>query len=208
MPWFDIPEDRKTLFIEPLYPRGGLLGGSPDAAPKMSKLQALAAARKKKAQEQKSGSTISAVEEPLKELNISEPSEKPKTISYPLSTNTSGTEAKENRRPYTGLKRKNSSPHRKPVQPEGPIQTEVQHACTEEKALKSAAEILAPSAFASTMFSNSPTASRLPQTPNFSLSYTSAPPGDLTDAFAGPSPDDIVIAAQSKGSTQSSLSRK
>jgi elongation factor 1 alpha-like protein len=52
MPWGNIPKHRETTFIAPQMPRGGLLGGS-GAPPKMSKLQALAAARKKKAEEKK-----------------------------------------------------------------------------------------------------------------------------------------------------------
>lgn len=50
MPWGNIPKHRETTFIPPSMPRGGLLGGS-GAPPKMSKLQALAAARKKKLEE-------------------------------------------------------------------------------------------------------------------------------------------------------------
>lgn len=56
-PWFQIPLDRQAdLILEPLYPRlRGLLGGNPAAAAgKMSKLAALAAARKKKEAEQAS----------------------------------------------------------------------------------------------------------------------------------------------------------
>lgn len=52
MPWMNIPGDRKTVFVPPPRPRGGLLGGS-SGGTKMSKLQALAAARKKKTQETK-----------------------------------------------------------------------------------------------------------------------------------------------------------
>lgn len=52
MPWLKIPEHRKTNFITPPRIRGGLLGGS--STPKMSKLQALAAARKRKAEEEAS----------------------------------------------------------------------------------------------------------------------------------------------------------
>lgn len=52
MPWLDVPQHRTTTFLEPIRPRGGLLGGG-DGAPKMSKLQALAAARKKKTEEKK-----------------------------------------------------------------------------------------------------------------------------------------------------------
>jgi elongation factor 1 alpha-like protein len=50
MPWGNIPKHREATFVPPPMPRGGLLGGS-GTAPKMSKLQALAAARKKKAEE-------------------------------------------------------------------------------------------------------------------------------------------------------------
>ncbi|CAG7930556.1 unnamed protein product [Penicillium olsonii] len=48
-PWLNVPAHRKTdILIEPLYPRLGLLGGAPEAGGKVSKLAALAAARKKK----------------------------------------------------------------------------------------------------------------------------------------------------------------
>ncbi|KAL7622315.1 hypothetical protein AAE478_007819 [Parahypoxylon ruwenzoriense] len=52
MPWLNIPKDRETVFIEPPRVRGGLLGGA-SAPGKISKLQALAAARKKKAEDRK-----------------------------------------------------------------------------------------------------------------------------------------------------------
>ncbi|UKZ55171.1 hypothetical protein TrVGV298_008988 [Trichoderma virens] len=52
MPWLDIPRDRETVFIEPPLPRGGLMGGT-GAAPKVSKLQALAALRKKRPKRRK-----------------------------------------------------------------------------------------------------------------------------------------------------------
>jgi elongation factor 1 alpha-like protein len=52
-PWLNIPLDRKAdIIVEPLYPRLGLLGGAPEG--KMSKLAALAAARKKKDSEKSS----------------------------------------------------------------------------------------------------------------------------------------------------------
>ncbi|KAL3460467.1 hypothetical protein BJX64DRAFT_185451 [Aspergillus heterothallicus] len=49
-PWLNIPPHRKgDIIVEPLYPRVGLLGGAPESGGgKMSKLAALAAARKKK----------------------------------------------------------------------------------------------------------------------------------------------------------------
>jgi elongation factor 1 alpha-like protein len=53
-PWFGIPPHRHAnILIEPLYPRLGLLGGSPssEAGGKMSKLAALAAKRRQKENE-------------------------------------------------------------------------------------------------------------------------------------------------------------
>ncbi len=51
-PWLNIQMERRgEILIEPSYPRGRLLGGSPAQGGKVSKLAALAAARKKKDQE-------------------------------------------------------------------------------------------------------------------------------------------------------------
>ncbi|KAA8644287.1 hypothetical protein EYZ11_002850 [Aspergillus tanneri] len=48
-PWLNVPAHRKAdILIEPLYPKLGLLGGAPESSGKVSKLAALAAARKKK----------------------------------------------------------------------------------------------------------------------------------------------------------------
>ncbi|KAG4436574.1 hypothetical protein IFR05_007928 [Cadophora sp. M221] len=190
MPWLDIPQDRQALFIAPLYPRGGLLGGSSDGGPKISKLQALAASRKKKAQEQKSGGN-SGVEKPMENLTLNSSSGKEKGPSSPTKSISRG---------FPIRKRKDSNEHEKAVkpthverQPEPTLDAEM-----EETALDQAE----PSAFANTMFScSSPTtATSRPYPSNFfSLPYsnTAAPP-TTADPFAGPSPDDVVIAAQSK----------
>lgn len=56
-PWLNIPSHRKAdITVEPLYPRMGLLGGASESSGKVSKLAALAAARKKKEGEKASGS--------------------------------------------------------------------------------------------------------------------------------------------------------
>ena len=60
-PWFNIPTHRLAIIlVEPLYPRLGLLGGSPSNATegKMSKLAALAAKRRQK--ENKTASTAAS----------------------------------------------------------------------------------------------------------------------------------------------------
>ena len=58
-PWLNIPLERQgEILLEPLYPRGGLLGGSPNSGgSKVSKLAALTAARKKKENEKQSSAT-------------------------------------------------------------------------------------------------------------------------------------------------------
>ncbi|KAH9210290.1 hypothetical protein DL95DRAFT_526392 [Leptodontidium sp. 2 PMI_412] len=190
MPWLDVPQDRQAILIAPLYPRGGLLGGSSDGAPKMSKLQALAASRKKKAQEQKSGGN-SGVEKPMETLSLNSSSGKEKGPSSPTKSTSRG---------FPIRKRKDSNEHEKATKPTH-VERQPEPApdvAVEETALDQAE----PSAFANTMFSSSSptTTTSRPYSSNlFSLPYsnTAAPP-TTADPFAGPSPDDVVIAAQSK----------
>ncbi|KAL2069407.1 hypothetical protein VTL71DRAFT_14086 [Oculimacula yallundae] len=189
MPWLQTPLDRQTLFIAPLYPRGGLLGGSSDGAPKMSKLQALAAARKKKAQEQKS-SASSGVEQPMENLTLKSSTEKEKRPSSPTKATSRG---------FPIRKRKDSNPHEKAAKPTH-VERETE-LVPDEPMEETALDQAEPSAFANTMFSNnSPTTSTPRQRSSnlFSLPYNSAAAPTNADPFAGPSPDDVVIAAQSK----------
>lgn len=192
MPWLNIPIERQTIFVEPLYPRGGLLGGSSDGAPKMSKLQALAAARKKKAQEQKSGS--SGVDKPMSELSINGASkEEDITETAPKPS-----------REFPLRKRKDSNPHEKPSKAPSP-KKDVERVDPDTQMDIAPVDQAEPSAFASTMFS-----SPMPSAPSanlFTLPYT-ATATTATDPFAGPSPDDVVIAAQSKGPTLPGKSKK
>lgn len=193
MPWLNTPTDRHTVFVEPLYPKGGLPGGSSDGTPKMSKLQALAAARKKKAQEQKSGS--SGVEKPMSELSLN---------GVPKEASATGTSAKPSSRGFPLRKRKDSNPHEKPPKAPSP-KKDTEMAVPDTRMEIAPINQAEPSAFASTMFS-----SPLPSAPSanlFTLPYN-ATATTATDPFAGPSPDDVVIAAQSKGPTLSGNPKK
>jgi elongation factor 1 alpha-like protein len=185
-PWLNTPLERQATFIEPLYPRGGLLGGSSDGAPKMSKLQALAAARRKKAQEQKSSSST-GVEQPMANLTLDSPckSAEPKAGS--------------SSRGFPQRKRKDSNPHEKIPTPIERESTQSNPDIPMETPPLDQAE---PSAFANTMFSNTsqPTSRQHPDS-LFTLPYNAAKTTTIADPFAGPSPDDVVMAAQSKGST-------
>lgn len=205
MRWLQIPGERRTIFVEPSYPHGGLLGGSPDAVPKMSKLQALAAARKKKAQEQKSIASMGVVEKPMGELAISNTSENSDRGS---SSDAASCAARTGPRSYPMRKRKNSSPHRMTPQPVDPIQ-QTSPQPIEYKIPAPSIEQAKPSAFASIMFGNSePTLIHSLPKALFSLPYSANPSAHSTDAFAGPSPDDVVLAAQSKGSVHSAKANK
>ncbi|PBP17260.1 P-loop containing nucleoside triphosphate hydrolase [Diplocarpon rosae] len=182
MPWMNCPMDRQADLIAAPYPRGGLLGGSSDGAPKMSKLQALAAARKRKGQEQKSSESPRA-EKPMASLslNSSTNNEEPRSP------------AKSTSRGFPIRKRKDSNPHEKAAKPSIDRELEpVSDAPTEDPTLERAE----PSAFANTMFSR-PKPS-IPRSHLFSMPYCHNTIPITTDPFAGPSPDDVVIAAQSK----------
>jgi elongation factor 1 alpha-like protein len=192
-PWLSIPADREAVLIAPLYPRGGLLGGASDGVPKMSKLQALAAARKKKAQDEKSGGG-SVVERPMAVLNIGS-DEKPTETVAP----------KPGLRSFPIRKRKDSNPHEK--SPTKPQHIDRSLEIPSESEPVPALDQAPPSAFASTMFSSTFQPQRQPEN-LFTLPYTATVSSPVADPFAGPSPDDVVIAAQSKGSTNSIRTQK
>ncbi len=206
MSWFNVPQERQATFIAPFQPRGGLLGGSSDAAPMMSKLQILAAARKKKAGEQMKGAGVEEVTKPMEGLSLCNITNATRTQGgspQPASSPAPGTQQKENPRMYPRLKRKDSSPHNKTPRPQTPAQ-EIEQPHSPPRQPKPKVETAAPSAFASTMFGGGHSSARQPAMSMFSLPLPMPKEDDKTvqptDAFAGPSPDDVVKAAQSKGS--------
>ncbi|KAI2628867.1 hypothetical protein GGR54DRAFT_367947 [Hypoxylon sp. NC1633] len=202
MPWLDVPRDRQTVFIEPLGVRGGLLGGASTPG-KLSKLQALAAARKKRAEDQKSG-----------EKQLHETAHK---LSNLTTTSRQPESTKENIRPRTG----EISPTRiaaatvsHEVETKSPKVVEHNHVRGQlEKmddapdespgpaasiSLTSPPEIATPSLFAQTLLGSvDKHATSLPRYYPFPyLNSTSS----VADAFSGPSPDDVVLTAQSQAS--------
>lgn len=199
MPWLNVPEDRKAVFIEPLYPRGGLLGGSPDSAPKMSKLQALAAARKKKAQEQGSSSKANA-----ERSTVSLSRDDAESAGTPSPSATATSSQKITTRSFPIRKAQNEA-SQNDYTPQESFSTASQKEEQEPVAAESDPVLeTRPSAFASTMFGNEEKSSQNFQPESlFKLPYNVNGDISITNAFTGPSPDDIVIAAQSKGSTHS-----
>jgi len=163
----------------------------------MSKLQALAAARKNKAQEQKANEST-GVEKPMANLILDSTSKKTKCLDKPSTERLR--EQNSSLRGFPMRKRKDSNPHEKAPVPN--IERESVSDKFDTPMEDTPLDQAEPSAFANTMFST--TSSTTPhQHPNnfFSLPYAAAAATTAPDPFAGPSPDDVVIAAQSKGST-------
>ncbi|KAG4289493.1 elongation factor 1-alpha [Fusarium proliferatum] len=185
MPWMSVPQERQTVFIEPERPRGGLLGGG-EGPPKMSKLQALAAARKKKTEEKKE---LERAGRGLERLSINE-------------------SQKENQ-PILGQVRQAPEPTLRVKSPPQEESTEVAAITDNLKDTDSTPKgwlmdedlpvmmpRAAPSAFAQTLFGSAPSKAPRPDE-IFAMPYTSSPIY-VAEAFAEPSPDDVVLAAQAK----------
>lgn len=203
MPWLNVPKDRETVFVKPPQIPGGLLGGASSTG-KMSKLQALAAARKKKADDQKSE------EKPRQETRQSDhtptPPRRPEfATTSSLTDHLDGLQLKENIRPSastTGetaaLKFENANvegdqmdgTRDTPAKP--PAQVE------ESPSTPAPTETAAPSPFAQALLG--PTNNSTTPTPRyFQFPYMNLP-SSIADVFSAPSPDDVVLKAQSQGS--------
>ncbi|KAK3349987.1 P-loop containing nucleoside triphosphate hydrolase protein [Lasiosphaeria hispida] len=195
MPWGNIPKHRETIFIPPQRPLvGGLLGGS-GSPPKMSKLQKLAAARKKKAEEKSAQEAMEQTRTKMTELSVDDTQR-----------------AKENS-PLAGAfgKRLKTSPStaegRNPLTPAEPIRAEVsqqpleeisnEQATAPEPELVPSPEKAQPSSFAQTLFGYPSDAPKRKRMELYPLPYAYFAPSVL-DAFSKPSPDDVVLAAQAK----------
>jgi elongation factor 1 alpha-like protein len=151
-PWLNVPIERQSVFIAPPYLRGGLLGGSSDKTPKISKLQALAAARKKNAQ-RKTGAS-SDVDQPMTGLRLSQDDQGMKEEKSTSKTLVAEPAPSANKQPSRGFpvrKRKNPSPHRKTSQPAEPIASEPKQKKLGTPVPIPSVDQAKPSAFASTM---------------------------------------------------------
>ncbi|KAF3761409.1 hypothetical protein M406DRAFT_342209 [Cryphonectria parasitica EP155] len=184
MPWLRIPEDRRTVFISPPRPRGGLLGGS-SSQPKMSKLQALAAARKRKAEE----ATL-----PIR----------------PQETSQRGSSQKEAPRKATLAPQAStiSAPNFQ-AQAVSTQSTPLTGSHIDGTSDDATTHMAAPSAFAQTLFKSAseapgPTIRDLYYPPW--MAYTS--PEALKKAFEKPSPDDVVLTAQSQAADSPAAGKK
>lgn len=194
MPWLNTPQHRQTVFIEPTRPRGGLLGGG-DGAPKMSKLQALAAARKKKTEEKKNtpkAEATNGAEGDMKRLSLADKkeNERPGFVKR-QKTSDHDSSIPQNLQPQPAAAPVAAAPS-PPERAVSDVEMKTSH--NEDEAVIAAA--VAPSAFARTLFGSAPPK---PQRDVFSMPYANSS-SFVATAFAKPSPDDVVLTAQAQGS--------
>ncbi|KAE8367854.1 hypothetical protein BDV27DRAFT_123280 [Aspergillus caelatus] len=219
-PWLNVPAHRKAdILIEPLYPRLGLLGGAPESGGKVSKLAALAAARKKK--EGDKASTAAPAQNAEADKTPA-PSTEQKGASLSLRERLAGNgkvqkpEGAQSPRPLGKLSRPGSHSPQKTPSPEpikkngasqvnpGNVQQEItaEPLVKEEEKEQPTVNIRAsPSTFASTIVGDVTRPKMTEPSPLFSasLDLMEIYGQDLTEPFdfTGPSPDDVILNAQS-----------
>ncbi|KAL2861329.1 translation elongation factor EF-1 subunit [Aspergillus pseudodeflectus] len=211
-PWLNVPTHRKADFlVEPLYPRIGLLGGAPESGGgKMSKLAALAAARKKKEGEKAPSPSPATGNNTEPSMNDSKgPSlslRERLSIKQAKQSDTSPSlhDSKKGFGSGQSLSPKKKSPEPSPQTV--PIVIGVEHSAKSEQAdQKEKHQTMniraSPSTFASTIIGEN----TRPKMTEPSHLYTNTLDlikiygQDLAEPFdfAGPSPDDVVLTAQS-----------
>lgn len=223
MPWQNIPEHRMTVFVKPSCPSGGLLGGSP-AAPKPSKLAALAAARKRKAEEatlvvlpkKKENNTAgtprsetsrgrssqdASQSEPVKRSRA-DPSSEGDTVkrNYRVQDSYKEDTRAQDGRPEDANTENKTAEDSSTSSPMGP-QTDGA-SDTEPKSY-----MAKPSAFARVLCFKSASETPRPNRVYYPPWMAFTTPEALLEAFEKPSPDDVVLAAQSQGSRFAGESR-
>ncbi|KAL4803728.1 hypothetical protein BDV18DRAFT_162738 [Aspergillus unguis] len=209
-PWLNVPAHRKAdILVEPLYPRLGLLGGAPEnGGGKVSKLAALAAARKKKegdkaAPAAQAPGDAAQPAEPKAPLSLRErlaskqtkPSEKAPSLqslgkSQPGSLPRKSPEPKTSETPTTGLE-------------DAVKEVNIENDETPEKEQEQEKSTIRapPSTFAATIVGDDtrPKMTEPSHLHTNTLDLMQIYGQNLTEPFdfAGPSPDDVVLNAQS-----------
>jgi elongation factor 1 alpha-like protein len=194
MPWMDTPAHRHTVFVETSRPRGGLLGGG-EAPPAMSKLQKLAAARKKKNDEKKDQDKARQAEKAISKLSLSENIEKEnQKLPLPLAKRQKTSDT-------TSQSSLHHEPHISTVSSSTLNEREQQGDSTEEiqEEVEATVPKASPSGVARTLFGPTPSAPKKQTRDVFAMPYTLSS-SFSANAFLQPSPDDIVLEAQAKGS--------
>ncbi|KAK1759528.1 Hsp70 protein-domain-containing protein [Echria macrotheca] len=203
MPWGNIPKDREAVFIAAPRPRGGLLGGS-GAPSKMSKLQQLAAARKKKNELNATSEQVAQTQSKMADLSVDE-SEKTKE-NKPL-TGTYGKRLKTSERTSEGC-------HPLRLAEPARVETQTQPHVEPVEELEAAGELniqqpplvakARPSMFGK-LLSGPADGRKRKLLQDIPLPYLEIAPTAL-NVFSTPSPDDVVLAAQAKAGKKIAVS--
>ena len=212
-PWFNIPPERRgEILVEPLYPPGRLLGGSSSQGNgKVSKLAAMAAARRKKENTRPESSNGASSVAILGRLDSKKPlasaGATPAALGATAAASATPTQVDHQNisRRYPVRERKRSveaSQGGKSAGAKGSIVPRSEVRSIEDPVI---IRVASPSAFARTMFGYR---TELVQTPNndkkcldpsrcLQHQFPLHEPETKIDAFAEPSPDDVVLKAQS-----------
>lgn len=208
MPWTNIPEHRRTVFVAPPSACGGLLGGS-SGGPKKSKLQALAAARKKKTQEVKKTDDLVMLpkEVPTSGTKSTPPDEAPAAQSPPPSVQMPAVGRESAQEPHQDSRASKIGSGN--VDSASSASRKRPHSTTLDGTVEDGLETQKrnPSTFAQTLLpfaSGTPLAYRrlypLPWMVHTTMEA-------LQEVFEQPSPDDVVLAAQSQAGRSASKGR-
>ncbi|KAL8666818.1 MAG: hypothetical protein Q9202_001058 [Teloschistes flavicans] len=211
-PWLNIPLERRgDILIEPLYPQGGLLGGSPTSiGPKTSKLAALAAARKKKENEKQNTSEAQNANTSvalLSKLRNQSPNRETSDAASESTSSRSEVVASVQAQKSPKESERRKYPTRRRESLDAQLSAGGAFAATKiydardpvQQAQPPSVPAARPSTFAMTVLGRSQD-SQLLLAESFESLVFSLPPTSQTNAknpFSGPSPDDVVIKAQS-----------
>ncbi|GJC89685.1 HBS1-like protein [Colletotrichum liriopes] len=200
--WMNVPSNRQAVFVPPRPLPGGLLGGG--EGPKLSKLQALAAARKKKTTDaKKPDDRVDRAEKRMSTLALDEPlKENQRSGSSILAKRQKLAEDSASGSQASTL----VSPPQQDESAPNPVgmdldQSQVASAGNGEQAEDDCFVVPStrPSAFAQTLFGPAQDTAAASQT--YTLPYMDSSTF-VPSAFSQPSPDDIVLAAQAKAGTK------
>ncbi|WDK08955.1 elongation factor Tu GTP binding domain-containing protein [Colletotrichum graminicola] len=200
--WTNVPSNRKAVFVPPRPLPGGVLGGG--EGPKISKLQALAAARKKKTEDaKKPDDKVDRAEKRMSTLALDETSKQTQRSGSIILAkrqklaegSTSGSRAST---PVSQPQQDKAAPN--------PVGMDVDQSRASSAGYGEDAEddclvvsSKRPSAFAQTLFGPAHNAAAASQI--YTLPYMDSSTF-VPSAFSQPSPDDIVLAAQAKAGTK------
>jgi elongation factor 1 alpha-like protein len=203
VPWGSIPLHRRSEMVHvSILPRMGLLGGSS----KPSKLAALAASRKKQNEDKKKNDQKSQAPEAGRAVSLLDRLAAKKDPEA-LSSNISAPSGTSEKLRFTASFRNKGPVAPEPVESDDELEETVEESTLEAPLPVFKAE---PSVFAKALcgVNESDSDGAMLSTdeakgsskPQFGLPYTTNQTYMNADPFAKPSPDDAILAAQSKGS--------